>query len=107
MRYSAKALWGPDANMSPNSILRGFCMSSTYPSARLCQRCGRVLTPSEVYCNTCGQYNSPAPAGGSTAGTPPPGVSWGGPLPQTNYGGGQTPGEQWEHIPSPTAPNNP
>ena len=72
-------------------------MSSTYPSARLCQRCGRALMPSEVYCNTCGQYNFPAPAGGS----------WGGSSPQTNYGGGQPAGQQWGQIPSPTAPNNP
>ncbi len=82
-------------------------MSSMYPSARLCQRCGRALTPSEVYCNTCGQYNSPAPAGGAAAGAPPPGVSWGGSSPQTNYGGGQPAGQQWGQIPSPTAPNNP
>jgi 3-keto-disaccharide hydrolase len=83
-------------------------MSSMYPSARLCQRCGRALTPSEVYCNTCGQYNSPAPAGGSTVGTPPPpGISWGGPSPQTNYGGGQSAGQQWGQIPSSTAPDNP
>ena len=82
-------------------------MSSMYPSTRLCERCGRPLTPNEVYCGTCGQYNSPPPAGGPAAGTPPPGIAWGGPSPQTNYGGGQSAEQQWGQNPSSTVPNNP
>ena len=78
-------------------------MSSMYSSTRLCERCGRPLAPSEVYCGTCGQYNS-LPATGTP---PPPGKSWGGPSPQTNYGGGQSAGQLWGQTPSSTVPNNP
>lgn len=82
-------------------------MSSMYPpygdaSSRRCQHCGRPLAPSEVYCSTCGEYNFLTSTNGATErAQPPTNTPWGGPAPQTFYGGGQYGGQP----PAPPGPN--
>ncbi len=82
-------------------------MSSMYPpygdaSSRRCQHCGRPLAPSEVYCGTCGEYNFLTSTNGATErAQPPTNTPWGGPAPQTFYGGGQYGGQP----PAPPGPN--
>ncbi len=83
-------------------------MSSVYPpfggpSAQRCLRCGTPLPPNVVTCMNCGTYNPIAQSGGS----PQQGqAQWGGPQPQTAYGGGQSSEQQWGQAPVSPPQNN-